>query len=127
MDEDVIGSHVIGVAQVPVALLRGDGLPEVETIALTKSLKNKENRGQIKIQWKRIYDEGEKKVSTNVTGPKRHLFQTGELPAGTVAICVHAARHLVAADKWGTSDPYCTIRIGKESFKTPVSRENPGA
>ena len=48
MDEDVIGSHVIGVARVPVALLRGDGLPEVETIALTKSLKNKENRGQIK-------------------------------------------------------------------------------
>ena len=119
-DDDVVGAHQIGAARLPIALLRPDGMPEMETVALTKSLKkskrgNPKSCGQVKIQWKRLYDEGEKKRGiVKMSASKRNLLRSGELPFGTLRVCIHEARRLHAADKGNTSDPYCVVRVGKE-------------
>ncbi len=41
-----------------------------------------------------------------------------------VHVIVHEAKKLIAADRGGTSDPYCQIKVEKQSFKTEIVKKS---
>eukprot|EP00475_Leptophrys_vorax_P044687 TRINITY_DN9047_c0_g1_i4.p1 TRINITY_DN9047_c0_g1~~TRINITY_DN9047_c0_g1_i4.p1 ORF type:complete len:384 (-),score=93.06 TRINITY_DN9047_c0_g1_i4:23-1174(-) len=49
---------------------------------------------------------------------------TEEVTAGTVTLNICQAKNLPRMDKFGLSDPYCVIRLGKKEVKTKVVYKN---
>jgi Ca2+-dependent lipid-binding protein len=41
-----------------------------------------------------------------------------------VQVIVHEAKKLIAADRGGTSDPYCQVKVEKQSFKTEIVKKS---
>ena len=41
-----------------------------------------------------------------------------------VHVIVHEAKKLIAADRGGTSDPYCLIKVEKQEFKTEIVKKS---
>ena len=60
-------------------------------------------------------DELENLVMSNVNKP-----QTSSLKNFTVVAVVYMSRYLIAADADGTSDPYVTLTLGKQSLDTSI-------